>query len=225
MLLAKGKAIRVHEGEVIFDLLRSGRKITVLEPLVGRKGWITCTRFSVTALQTEDHLLFAAVTDQDERLDETQCRRLFDLPGEEKAACVLPDHIRTALQKSLDQQEQEKLDDIAAQNGRWFDIEMDKLDRWAEDRRSALRAELEELDLTIKETKKAARLAPNLPEKLDRQRELRKLEARRDEAWRGYDTATRELDGQKDALLDEISRRLQQTTEMETLFTIRWHLV
>jgi hypothetical protein len=45
---------------------------------------------------------------------------------------------------------------------------MDKLDRWAEDRRAALKAELAELDEALKEMRKAARLAPNLPEKLVR---------------------------------------------------------
>jgi hypothetical protein len=59
---------------------------------------------------------------------------------------------------------------------------MDKLDRWAEDRRTALKVELEELDLHIRETRKAARLAPNLPDKLECQRSLRRLEAQRDEA-------------------------------------------
>ena len=44
---------------------------------------------------------------------------------------------------------------LSAKNGDWFDAEMDKLDRWAEDRRTALKAELDELDHTIKETKKA----------------------------------------------------------------------
>ena len=38
---------------------------------------------------------------------------------------------------------------------------VDKLDRWAEDRRMALKVELEELDLQIRETRKAARLAPD----------------------------------------------------------------
>jgi hypothetical protein len=35
---------------------------------------------------------------------------------------------------------------MSAKNGEWFDIEMDKLDRWAEDRRTSLKADLEELD-------------------------------------------------------------------------------
>ncbi|MCJ7530801.1 MAG: hypothetical protein MUO64_07185 [Anaerolineales bacterium] len=72
------------------------------------------------------------------------------------------------------------------------------------------------------EIRKAARLDPNLPEKLERQRELRKLETRHDEAWRSYDQASREIDLQKDALLDEISQRLEQRCEAIVLFTIRW---
>ncbi len=96
--------------------------------------------------------------------------------------------------------------------------------RCAEDRRASLKAELDELDATIKETKKAARLAPNLPEKLERQRALRQLEKKRTEAWKIFDDAAREIDKQKDVLLDEISRRLEQTLEQEPLFSLRWTL-
>jgi hypothetical protein len=54
---------------------------------------------------------------------------------------------------------------------------------------------------------------------------LRKLETRRDEAWRSYDEASRAIDRQKDTLLDEISHRLAQKTEQATLFTLRWRVV
>lgn len=76
----------------------------------------------------------------------------------------------------------------------------------------------------IKVAKKTARLAPNLPDKLGRQRELRRLEAKRDDAWHSYDQASRDVDRQKDALLDEISQRLEQKTEQERLFILRWQL-
>ena len=118
----------------------------------------------------------------------------------------------------------EFLADMTAKNGHWFDTEMDKLDRWAEDRRASLKAELAELDEALKETKKSARFAPTLPEKLERQRKLRGLETKRDEAWRAYDAASRDIDRQKDDLLDEISRRLEQKTECKTLFTLKWSL-
>ncbi len=97
--------------------------------------------------------------------------------------------------------------------------------KWAEDRRIALKAELDELDQTIKDTKRAARVAPNLPEKLELQRNLGTLETKRDEAWRDYDAASRDVDRQKDALLDEISRRLEQKIDCTELFTVRWRVV
>ncbi|MES4785850.1 MAG: hypothetical protein C4294_08565 [Nitrospiraceae bacterium] len=84
---------------------------------------------------------------------------------------------------------------------------------------------LNELDEKLREARKAARLAPTLPEKLERQREARMLEGKRDDAWRAFDQASREIDRQKDALLDEISRRLEQKLEQEPLFTLHWRLI
>jgi hypothetical protein len=49
------------------------------------------------------------------------------------------------------------------------------------------------------------------------------MEGKRDEAWRSYDAASREVDRQKDALLDE-SRRLEQKTECTELFALRWRV-
>jgi len=86
---------------------------------------------------------------------------------------------------------------MSAKNGEWFDIEMDRLDRWAEDRRASLKADLEEFDLGIEDAKKSARLAPSLPEKLEIQRALRSLETERDEAWRADDSASRDVERRK----------------------------
>ena len=224
-VLAQGKALVVQPGEVTFRYRDAGKNIAILEPLVGRRGWLTCVGFTVSALESEDHVIFAGQTDQGEALDEAQCRRLFDLPGEMCGVAAQLPNIQSALEDAATRRRQEVLDGIAMKNGHLFEAEMDKLDRWAEDRRASLKAELDELDETIKETKRAARLAPNLPEKLERQRALRQLEANRHDAWKAFDEAAREIDQQKDALLDEISQRLQQKTEQATLFTLRWQVV
>jgi hypothetical protein len=178
----------------------------------------------VSALETEEQLLLAGITDDGRPFDESACRRLFDLPGTMGGSYDVPPAARDRLDGTLLALRQTLLDQMTSRNGRWFDAEMDKLDRWAEDRRASLKAELAEVDEALKEAKKAARFAPTLPDKLERQREVRKLESRRDEAWRTYDQASRELDQQKDALLDDLSRRLQQAIDQEPLFTLRWSL-
>lgn len=76
----------------------------------------------------------------------------------------------------------------------------------------------------MKETRKTARLAPTLLEKLERQCEVRRVEVRPDDAWRTYDHANRDLDHQKDALLDVIGLRLERRTAEEPLFTLQWQV-
>ncbi|MGH8071870.1 MAG: helicase-related protein, partial [Candidatus Entotheonellia bacterium] len=224
-VLAWGRALTPPTAAATFQYTGSGKHIAVLEPLVGRSGWLVCARLTLRALETEDRLVFAGCTDDGMPLDETPCRRLFDLPAQQEAPCSIPPATAAALDAAQECRRQALLEETTTRNGHWFDTEMDKLDRWAEDRRTSLRAEFAELDEALKDAKKAARLAPTLPEKLERQRAARALESRREEAWRAYDQASREIDAQKDALLDTISQRLTQRLEHEPLFTLHWQLV
>jgi F0F1-type ATP synthase membrane subunit b/b' len=87
-----------------------------------------------------------------------------------------------------------------------------------------LRVALDDMDQRLKEAKRAARLAPTLPEKLERQRDARTVESKRNDAWRAFDEASREIDRQKDTLLDDIGQRLEQNVDDEPLFIVRWNL-
>ena len=224
-VLALGRRLNPPSAEVTFRYRDSGKRIAIVESLVGATGWLGCARLTVSALEPEDHLFFVGVTDAGEQLEDAQCRRLFDLVGAVERSCAVSEDVASALAEKFSSRHRELLEELATRNGRWFDLEMEKLDRWAEDRRASLKATLTELDESLKVAKKTARLAPTLPEKLERQREARGIEAKRDEAWRAFDQASRETDRQKDALLDEISHRLEHSIEQEPLFTLRWQLI
>jgi len=178
----------------------------------------------MSALESEDQLVFAGVTDEGDAMEQAQCRRLFDLPAAAGAPRPVPDAVAAELEHTLTAHRQTLLAEMTARDGHWFDAEMDKLDRWAEDRRDSLKAELADMDEALKEAKKQARFAPTLPEKLERQFAARRFEEKREEAWRAYDEASRDIDRQKDGLLDEIGRRLEQRVEETPLFTMRWRL-
>lgn len=223
-VLALGRDLSLLPTELTFQYRNSGRNIAGLQPLDGGEGWLACARFTVAAMETEDHLFFAGFDDDGVELDDSQCRRLFDLPATVSPPRPLPQEIEDALRATFDRRQTELLQELASRNARWFDLEMDKLDRWSEDRRASLKASLEELDDALKLAKRAARVAPNLPDKLERQRHVRSLESKRDGAWRNYDEASRELDQTKESLLDEIGQRLQQRSAVDPLFTIRWRL-
>jgi hypothetical protein len=102
---------------------------------------------------------------------------------------------------------------------------MDKLDRWAEDKRTGLRADLKEHDETLKTLKREARQAPTLPDKLSLQKKIKQVEAAREEAWRAYDTQAREIEGAKEGLIDDVETRLDVTQSVDRVFTIRFTIV
>ena len=117
------------------------------------------------------------------------------------------------------------IQDIGNKNAKFFDDELEKLDKWSDDKRNSLKITLRELDDEIKELKKQSRLSQSLPDKLSMRKKLKEREQKRDEAWRAYDVEGRVIEEQKDKLIDDVEAKLNQQVEKKELFTINWKLV
>jgi len=100
-----------------------------------------------------------------------------------------------------------------------------KIELLADDKRKGLNQSLKSLDDQIAVLKKEARLAGNLPDKLAIQKKLRDIDKKRDAAWKEYDNEAKQIEKQKDDLLDSVEERLKQTVEEKTIFTINWSVV
>jgi ERCC4-related helicase len=224
-ILERCKSIPLQDGELEFHYTGRGKRITILDPLLGKCGALAAIRLSVIALEAEDHILLAGICDDGAALDPDQCRRLFSLDATELKANPAGegDHGR-ALAGQMAAQRVVILEALQAKNISYFDLELDKLDRWGEDQRNSLKLALKELEDQIRAAKKEARLAPNLPEKLRLERERRQLETKRDEAWKAYEAAAKEIETREDGLMDEIEKRMNAAASEEKLFTIRWRV-
>ena len=195
------------------------RAVTV-EGLVGKSGVLHARKLSVTGADAQDHIILVALTDDGEIVPEQTISRFFDLPAtivEQGGAIKTPE-----IERATECRKKEILDALALKQAEWFEEEMEKLNGWAEDKRRGLKFELKEFDDQINEIKKQARTAPSLPEKLALQKKLRDLDRRRDEAWRSYDVAAREVELSKDHLLDQVEEQLKQSISDEPLFSMRW---
>jgi ERCC4-related helicase len=225
-IIEQCKAFTPDSKPLTFDYSHSGKKISILEPLVGKSGFMRVICQTVTALETEDFVFLSGVCDDGTPVDAERCRRFFSIGAlEQPSSCPsVPELLRAKLEESFQLQQNETAAKLTERNGTFFEIEMDKLDRWAEDHRKSLKSTLDALDLKIKQTRKESRSAPNMPTKLELQHQVRQLEEKRNAAWREYDDAAQQVELKKDALLDEISQRLKQQTEQTELFLIRWHL-
>jgi len=106
----------------------------------------------------------------------------------------------------------------------FFEEEVDKLERWAEDVKFALERELRELDTLIKAAKKTSKSAVALAEKLEAQKQIKTLEAKRNNKRRQLFEAQDDVDRKRAELIEEIERQLQTKTSIKPVFTLRWTL-
>lgn len=222
-ILEQCRQLETPPVEVRFDYSGSGKRVTMLDGLVGRQGWLMCSRLTLQTFDTEDHLLFAGLRDDGVPLEANVCKRLFDLPAKAHQP-VLP-MAEADLQTRLDAEQQVITQQLSTSNSKWFDAEIGKLIRWADDQRDSQSAVLEELKANIRASIRESHLAPNLPEKLLIQQRIRQFEARHTEALLAYERACVAIDARMNSLLGETSSRLQQQqAQRQDLFLIRWRV-
>ncbi len=127
--------------EITFDYTGHGSQTSAVAPLVGRSGTLLLSQLTVEALdQAEDYLIFAAMTDDGQPLEEDAARRLFSL----RATSVNAYHDGQPcprLQESVARQQQAIHEKISARNAAYFEEEAAKLDSWADDLKVALERE------------------------------------------------------------------------------------
>jgi ERCC4-related helicase len=217
---------KLEKFELIFDYTNSGIKITSLEKFIGKSGYMIGNVLSITTFEEEEIIQLFAVTEEQTILDKQLCERFFSLPANiVEQQHEAPATLTKLLFDAIALQQTNAIDEVGQRNANYFETELDKLDNWGEDRRNSLKVVLKELDQQIKEVKKQARLAPNLPDKLKLEKERKKLEAERDTAWKEYDGAAKEIEQNKDQLIDKVEKRLKQNLKDEQLFNFKWTLI
>ncbi len=114
---------------------------------------------------------------------------------------------------------------ITERNARFYEVEAEKLEGWADDLKLGLEREIQEIDRQIKEARRASATALTLEEKLAGQKQIKALETQRTQKRRSLFDAQDEVDRQREVLIAAIERKLDQTITAEKLFAMRWCLV
>ncbi len=222
-IIADAKTLKTDQKHIVFDYGQYKNKITVLENMRGTSGWLKATELTTKSFEENNYLFVAACNDNGELIPDEIARKLFKLTGTISGDMRSNPH-EPVLQEAVDASFKTYLQDMDKNNGDFFTEEMEKLDLWADDRRTGLKGTLKEIDEQIKETKKQIRQTGNLPERLALQKKVRKLEQKHDEAWREYDSAAKEVEEKKDELIDMVEKRLKQKVSTTDLFTISYEI-
>lgn len=228
-IIEKCKSLSLTNQELVFNYSDSFKKITILESLNGKSGWLSVINLTIHSFEAEDQILLCGVTDECTELDVEQCKRLFSISasinllsgGNEMGNYKIMNLISSIAKKQQD----DILQINAERNAGFFDDEMEKLDRWAEDVKNSLEIELKELDKEIKCQKTEAKKILGLEEKVKTHRHIKEMEKKRNELRQNLYEAHDEVDNKKEQLIGDIETRLKQKIEQTELFTIRWRVI
>ena len=220
------KVQKIPLQELVFDYSGNGKKISILENLTGKQGWLQAKQISISSFEMEDHILFAAFDDDGNALQTEQCRRLFSLEAKTTSSSVtFGKGLKQRFTENYYEQQIGTVEVNQNRNHTFFNEEVDKLEKWSDDIRNSIKFEIKELDKEIKTRKTEARKLLNLEQKVKEQRIIKDLEKRlADKRYNQYQNED-DIEKRKDNLLDEIEQRLKQNTTEKELFTIRWKVI
>lgn len=211
--------------EIVFNYATHEGRISVVEPFVGKAGWMAASLLSIDALgQSEDHLLVAGQCDDTAVLSEETVNRVLTIGAHVGPPTTVPEDVALQLETGLADQQNRIRRGISERNARFFEMEADKLDGWADDLKVGLERELKDLDRKMKESRRAATVALTLEEKLAGQKVVKALEAERSMKRRTLFDAQDRIDAQRAELIAQIEGKLEQTVDQKLLFTIRWRI-
>jgi len=225
LILDKVKEGPVETSEVVFDYSNNPAIISVLKLLVGQKGIMKVSNFTLEALESEDYVIISAFDQMGESILPDIAKKLFSLSATVKTEKI---NIADNEKKMLKAMEQETINLIttlsAERNSEYFDNEVDKLDKWADDMKTALELDLKKLDIDIKTAKTLAKKNLNLADKLKAQRSIKEMEKRRNEMRKKLYDAQDDVDKRKEELIARVEVQLNQKSYTEHIFTISWKL-
>jgi len=222
-IISLAKKRKLDTKIIEFDYSNHSGKISVLNKLVGKAGDLVLWKLSLNSFEQEEYLIFTASSDEGVMLTKDQCEKLFDVNGKEISDGELNDVEK--METEFENIRKRIAQDLTEKNTNYFDNEIDKLGRWGDDKKTTLRQTLKDLDDKIKILKKEVRLTGGLQDKLEAQKGIRKLDTKRDQAWKEYEDKKKGIDVQVDSLIDKIQAKMGQKTKIEKLFSIRWKVV
>lgn len=223
-IIQECKSIKDALGSIDIQLTDAPKRVAALEPYIGKSGWLQVSLLSINSFELEEYLLISCLTNEGVVLSGDIATKLFGLVHSQNKELPIEYSMRDALQKQMMVEQQACLSEAQLRNSEYYNEEIDKLEKWADDMKLSLEKEIKDLEAEIKLKKAESRKVIDLSFKLKLQRDIKDLEKKRNEKRRHLFEAQDQIDERKENLLNEIESRLQQDIQMKNLFILNWNL-
>jgi hypothetical protein len=224
-VIQAGKDCPAPVAKVSFDVSGHPAKISMIEALKGKSGWLILQRLAIDSFEREEYLLFSGFDDNGHSLDQETCGKLFNCNGQVLQALDVPKGSKERLDADADRHARATISRSIERNNRHFSEAREQLEKWAEDMVLAVEKELRDTKEQIKALNRQARHATTVQEQHQLRDKIKDLEKKkRRQRQRIFDVED-EIMEKRDRLIEALEKRMQQKTSREQLFTVRWQVI
>jgi hypothetical protein len=205
---------------LVFDPTENPARVSVVEALRGQSGVLSLQKLTVESFEKQEYLLFTALTDAGQSLDQETCEKLMATPATLQGSGDLTQ--TTRLQQEALRHADATVAHALETNNAHFTEARDKLDRWAADMELAVEQALKNTKDQIKVAQREARQAPTLAEQQSLQERIAKLERLQRKQRQEIFDVTDDIQAKREQLIDQLTQRMTQQVQTEHLFTLQW---
>lgn len=223
-VLDTARELKTPVTELIFDISANPLRISVIEQLKGKSGWLILTKLTIKSFENDEYLLFNAFDDEGMVIHPEVCEKLFDCTARVNEI-TLPETEKEKLMTDARVHSDATLNNVMERNNSFYKEECERLFRWADDLMLSAEKELKDTKNQLRELNRQLRLAINQQERLDVELKVRSLGKKQREQRQKIFDVEDEIASKRDVLIDQLKARLQQKTQTEHLFTIRWNVI
>lgn len=201
-------------------------KVGALDALKGKSGWLKVSKATMPTPQARrEELLMSCYDDEGAKVPPEIAKKLMIVPASKATPCRQPLDPLT-----LDRLENEEFNGfskrVKLENFNWVNEEEERLDRYADDIRIELDANIKDLEALIKEKGREKRNPMlSMEEKIAVSREVKKLQAERDKLVLTQHEQVAKIRQEVIEKIDNFEESLNADPVIEPLFTLRWSVV
>lgn len=224
-LTNKAKSQIFDPATVTFDLAAHSRRVSMLEPLVGRSGWMVLELLDYRSDDQEQYLLLTAVDDAGTNIDQELLQRLMDVPGSQSSAVqACPPDVLIRLNGDADTLARSTMARAADNSNARVKQMQVQVNQWADDKIKGAEHELDLIKKALRAARKAAEQAETMQLRQDAEERVAQLERKQRRQRRAIFDLEDEVEVQRKKLIAELMQRASQHAHVHRIFLARWEV-
>ena len=219
------KSRELGDAFLVFNYSDAKLNVSSIEHLIGKTGLMHLSNFEVTSFDVTDNLLFVGISDDGDELTSDICKRILELPVDSKMTNELTSTEKEILNFKKELHKDLLLESLQSKDTEYFQQEVDKLHKWAEDKILASEKELKDVKAKIKEISRDSKKTSSSEALLSMQTELRDLERKKKRLRQEIFDIEDDIEEKRDEMIKEIKAKMLKAIHESSIFTIKWKLI